>query len=277
MTTTLSPAPPTTDGPAASPGAGLVTATLTVAGRTVRQFARTPQLVVVSTVQGAMFLLIFRYVFGGAIQAGGLDYVDFLVPGFLVSSILFTGAGTAAGVAEDTETGVYDRLRSLPIPRVAIVAGRSLADAGLLVWGLGITAALGYAVGFRTGGEAVDVIVAYALIVLFGVAFGWLFITLGLVAGSAQAAQGMALLVFPFTFVSSAYVPVDSMPGWMQAFADHQPVTAMTNAVRSLMHGGPQAVGLDHTTGHWVVLALVWSAALLAVFVPLASWRSATR
>ena len=150
MTATVAPPSPSPTTRAA-PGAGLVTATVTVAGRTIRQFVRTPQLLVVSTVQGAMFLLIFRYVFGGAIQAGGLDYVDFLVPGFLVSGILFTGASAAAGVAEDTETGVHDRLRSLPIPRVAIVAGRSLADAALLVWGTGVTAVLGYAVGFRTG------------------------------------------------------------------------------------------------------------------------------
>ncbi len=255
----------------------LATATLTVAGRTVRQFARTPQLLVVSTVQGAMFLLIFRYVFGGAIQAGGLDYVDFLVPGFLVTGLLFIGASAAAGVAEDTESGVHDRLRSLPIPRLAIVAGRSLADAGLLVWGTAITALLGYAVGFRTGGPAVDVVAAYGLMVVFGVAFGWVFITLGLWAGNAQAAQGMAMLVFPFSFVSSAYVPVDSMPGWMQAFAEHQPITPMTNAVRCLMHGGPAAVGLDHSTGHWVLLSLLWSAALLVVFAPLASWRSGRR
>lgn len=260
-----------------APGAGLLTATATVAGRTLRQFARTPQLLVVSTVQGAMFLLIFRYVFGGAIRSGGLAYVDFLVPGFLVSSILFTGASAAVGMAEDAESGVHDRLRSLPIPRLAIVAGRSLADAGLLVWGLAVTAGLGYAVGFRTAGEALDVVAAYALIVVFGVAFGWVFITLGLVAGGGQAAQGMALLVFPFTFVSSAYVPVGSMPGWMQAFAEHQPITAMTNAVRALMQGGPGAIGIEHTTGHWVVVSLLWSAALLTVFVPLASWRSAHR
>jgi ABC transporter DrrB family efflux protein len=263
--------------PTTAPGAGLVTATLTVAGRTIRQFARTPQLLVVSTVQAAMFLIIFRYVIGGAIVSGGLDYVDFLVPGFLVSGILFTGSGAAAGVAEDTATGVHDRLRSLPIPRVAIVAGRSLADTGLLAWSTAVTALIGYAVGFRTGGPALDVVAAYALIVVFGLALGWVFITLGLVAGNAQAAQGLGMIVFPFSFVSSAYVPVESMPGWMQAFAENQPITAMTNAVRSLMQGGPQVVGLDHTTGHWVVVSLLWSAALLALFVPLASWRSARR
>ncbi|HEU5150704.1 MAG TPA: ABC transporter permease [Iamia sp.] len=257
--------------------AGFLTATATVAARTVRQFVRTPQLLVVATVQTAMFLLIFRYVMGGAIRSGGLAYVDFLVPGFLVSGILFTGSGAAAGVAEDTATGVHDRLRSLPIPRLSIVAGRSLADVALLAWSLGITAALGYAVGFRTGGRAAEVALAYVLLLVFGVAWGWLFITLGLVAGSAQAAQGLGMIVFPFSFVSSAYVPVDSMPGWMQAFADHQPITAMTNAVRSLMQGGPEAVGIGHTTTYWVVASLLWSVALLAVFAPLASWRSARR
>lgn len=257
--------------------AGFVTATTTVAGRTVRQFARTPQLLVVSTVQGAMFLIIFRYVMGGAIRSGGLDYVDFLVPGFLVSGILFAGAGAAAGVAEDAESGVHDRLRSLPIPRLSIVAGRSLADAALLSWSTGITALLGYAVGFRTDGATADVVLAYVLLLVFGVAWGWLFITLGLVAGNAQAAQGLGMIVFPFSFVSSAYVPVETMPGWMQALAEHQPITAMTNAVRSLMQGGPEAIGIDHTTGHWVGASLLWSAVLLAVFVPLASWRSARR
>lgn len=257
--------------------AGFLTATTTVAARTVRQFVRTPQLLVVATVQTAMFLLIFRYVMGGAIRSGGLAYVDFLVPGFLVSGILFTGSGAAAGVAEDTATGVHDRLRSLPIPRLSIVAGRSLADVALLAWSLGITAALGYAVGFRTGGRAAEVALAYVLLLVFGVAWGWLFITLGLVAGSAQAAQGLGMIVFPFSFVSSAYVPVDSMPGWMQAFADHQPITAMTNAVRALMQGGPEAVGIGHTTTYWVVASLLWSVALLAVFAPLASWRSARR
>lgn len=277
MTAAAIAPPPETTTPPTAPGAGFVTATLAVAGRTLRQFARTPQLVVVGTVQGAMFLLIFRYVFGGAIRSGGLDYVDFLVPGFLVSGLLFTGSMAASGVAEDTESGVHDRLRSLPIPRVSIVAGRALADAGLMVWGTGTTALLGYAVGFRTGGRAADVLLAYALMAVFGVAFGWLFITLGLFARNAQAAQGLSMLVFPFSFVSSAYVPVESMPGWMQAFARNQPITPMTNAVRSLVHGGPEAVGLTQSTGHWVVLSLVWSAVLLAVFVPLASWRSAHR
>jgi ABC transporter DrrB family efflux protein len=250
----------------------LVTATQ-VARRTVRKFMRTPQLLVISTVQGAMFLLIFRYVFGGAIETGGVPYVDFLVPGFVVTSVLFAGAGASAGVAEDVEQGFFDRLRSLPVARPALLAGRSLADTALLTWSLAVTAAIGFAVGFRIHGSVGQALAAFALCVIYGFAFTWLFIWIGLVAGNAQAAQGMSLLVFPFTFVSSAYVPVDSMPGWMQPVAEHQPITIMTNAVRSLALGDPAAAGLTGSTADWVVQSLAWSVALVAVFAPLAVVR----
>src|SRR5437867_3776388 len=134
----------------------LPVSTLGIAKRTLLKFLRTPQLVVLGTIQGAMFLLIFRYVFGGAIGAGGLDYVDFLVPGFITTGILFSGMGAAAGMAEDLEQGFVDRLRSLPIPRSAVLAGRALADTAVLVWGLVITAGIGFAVGFRTHGTVTD-------------------------------------------------------------------------------------------------------------------------
>jgi ABC transporter DrrB family efflux protein len=234
---------------------------------------RTPQLLVVSTIQGAMFLLIFRYVFGGAITPGSVPYVDFLVPGFVVTGVLFSGTGAAAGVASDVEHGFFDRLRSLPVSRTALLGGRSLADTGLLTWGLAITTAIGFAVGFRIHGSAVEGLAAFGLCVVYGFAFTWLFITIGLLAGSAQAAQGMSLLVFPLTFVSSAYVPVDSMPGWLQPVAEHQPLTIMSNAVRSLALGDPALAGLSGSTAHWVILSLVWSAGLVAVFAPVAVLR----
>ena len=136
---------------ASDPGAGFLVATAQAARRTVLQYARTPALLVLPTIMGALFLFVFRYIFGGAIDTGGgLDYVDFLVPGFLVQTILWTGMNTPAGVAEDSASGVYDRFRSLPIPRAAIVAGRSLADAALISWTLLVTGLLGLAVGFRT-------------------------------------------------------------------------------------------------------------------------------
>jgi len=136
-----------------------------------------------------------------------------------------------------------------------------------------VTIAVGFAVGFRLHASAWAGLAAFGLCVVYGFAFTWLFITLGLLAGNAQAANGLALLVFPLTFVSSAYVPVSSMPGWLQGFALHQPITPMVDAVRCLTLGGPHAVGLSGTTAHYVVVSLVWSAALVAVFLPVTLWR----
>jgi ABC-2 type transport system permease protein len=259
--------------PPIRPSASLPTSALGIAKRTLLKFLRTPQLVVLGTIQGAMFLLIFRYVFGGAIGAGGLNYVDFLVPGFITTGILFSGIGAATGVAEDLEQGFVDRLRSLPIPRSAVLAGRALADTAMQVWGLLITSAIGFAVGFRIHGGVLDALAAFGLLLALGFAFEWLFITLGLFAGNAQAAQGMALLVFPLTFVSSAYVPVQSMPGWLQAIAEHQPITVMVDAVRALTQGPAAEALLGHSAGFYVVRSLLWAAVIVAVFVPVAVAR----
>jgi ABC transporter DrrB family efflux protein len=274
MTTITAPTPtvPAVARPA-PPHPSLVAATIGIAGRTLAKFVRTPQLVVVGTIQGAMFLFIFRYVFGGAIGTHGVGYVDFLIPGFVTTSVLFVGMGTAAGVAEDLDQGFVDRLRSLPIPRSAILAGRALADTALLTWNVAFTIAIGFAVGFGLHGSVAEGLAGFGLCVLFGAAFTWLFVTIGLVAGNAQAAQGMSLLVFPLTFVSSAYVPVRSMPGWLQALADHQPITSMVDAVRALCLGPHAQAVLGHSAGHYVVPALAWSAGLCAVLIPLAVAR----
>lgn len=288
MSTTATPSPTAATEPTATPadvgvpavrpqgGAGLGTTALATARRTVLQFFRTPQLLLMGTVQGALFLFMFRYVFGGAISTGGeLSYVDFLVPGFLVTVILWTGMGAAAGVAEDSATGVYDRMRSLPIPRAAVMVGRSLADITLVGWGMLVTGALGFVLGFRAHGGIGPTILAFVLMLVAGYAFTWVFITIGLVSGNAQAAQGMSMLVIPFSFISSANVPIQSMPGWMQPFAANQPITVIINAVRSLMQGGTEVVGIGHTTAYWVVLSLVWTAAILVVFGALATARFA--
>ena len=246
--------------------AGALATSVAIADRTIRRYVRTPQLLVLGTIQGALFLLIFRYAFGGAIDTGGVAYVDYLVPGYLVSSVLFSAAGAAAGVAEDVERGLTDRLRSLPVSRLALLAGRSMADTALLTWGLLVASTIAVLVGFRIVAGVPDAVAAFALCVVFGFAFTWVFIYIGNIAGSAQAAQGISMLVFPLTAVSSAYVPIDTMPGWMQAIAEHQPLTAMTNAVRSLVLGGSDS-------GHWVALSLAWCAGLVAVFAPLAVLR----
>ena len=252
----------------AAPGAGFATTAVTTSRRTVLQFFRTPQILLMGSIQGALFLFMFRYVFGGAISLGSdsLSYVNFLVPGFLVTVILWTGMGAAAGVAEDSSTGVYDRLRSLPIPRAAVMVGRSMADGALVAWGIFVTAIIGLLVGWRPDGGPTKIILGFALMLVAGYSFTWIFITIGLISGNAQAAQGMSMLVIPFSFISSANVPVASMPGWMQPFAANQPVSVIINATRGLMIGGTDTLGIGHSLGYWVVLSLIWCVGIVAVF-----------
>ena len=255
-------------------GASYLVASSQVAGRTLKQFVRTPALLIAGTAQGVLFLLIFRYVFGGAIaHTGALSYVNFLVPGFVVTGVLFQGMGAASGVADDREGGLFDRLRSLPIRLLSIVTGRVSADSALVAWGVVVMTAVGFAVGFRLGGSTADALAALALTILYGFAFVWMFIAMGLMAGSPQAAQGLSFLVFPLSFCSSAYVPVSTMPGWMQGFANNQPMTQMINTVRALT-GGPAAQELlGHSVSYYLVPSLLWSAALVGVFAPLAVWK----
>jgi ABC-2 type transport system permease protein len=255
-------------------GASYVVASGQVATRTLKKFIRTPALLIAGTAQGILFLLIFRYVFGGAVaHTGDLSYVDFLVPGFIVTGVLFGGMGTAAGIAEDLEGGLVDRLRSLPIRLLSIVTGRVLADTALVAWSAIVMVIVGFAVGFRLAGSVGNGLAAYALTLLYGFAFIWLFLVLGLMAGSAQAAQGLAFLVFPLSFVSSGYVPVATMPGWMQAFANNQPLTYMCNTVRILTGGDAAEQLLGHTLSYYLWPSLFWTAGIIAVFAPLAVWR----
>jgi ABC transporter DrrB family efflux protein len=260
---------PIFDAPAQSAGVGAIV--VAVAARTVRKYVRTPQLLVYFLVAGAIFLVLFRYIFGGAIHFGAIPYVDFLVPGFVLTSVLITGTSVAVGVAEDVEQGFFDRLRSLPAPRIALVGGRVLGDTVVVALSTAITAAMGFLVGFRLHGDLGAALIAYGLCVACGFSFMWMFVCMGLVARNAQAAQGLTMLVYLVIFVSSAYVRVDTLPGWMQPVAEHQPVTVMSNAVRSLALGDPALAGLGHTTAYWVVLSLVWSAGIVAVFAPLAA------
>ena len=267
-------APSARVGAALNQGASYLVASKQVAIRTLRQFVRTPALIVAATAQGVLFLLIFRYVFGGAVaHTGSLSYVDFLVPGFVVTGVLFQGMGAASGVADDVEGGLFDRLRSLPIRLLSIVTGRVGADSTLVAWGVLVMTVVGFAVGFRLGGTTAAGLAAFGLTILYGFAFVWMFITMGLAAGSPQAAQGLSFLVFPLSFVSSAYVPVSTMPGWMQGFATYQPMTPMVNTVR-ILTGGPAAQALlGHSLSYYLVPSLLWTAGLVLVFAPLAVWK----
>jgi ABC-2 type transport system permease protein len=244
--------------PARAPGtAG---SALQVARRVLLKYIRTPGLSIMSIVQSGMFLFSFRYVFGGAIHAGSVSYVNYLVPAYVATIVLFTGGGIAVAVAEDRAAGFTDRLLSLPVPRLSLVLGRTLADSTTNVWSILTTAALGFAFGFRLAGTSADALAAFGLCLVYAVVFTVVFIVMGLFAPNAQAAQGMSLIAFVFAFISSAYVPAASMPGWLQPFSKYQPITPMVNAVRSLLTGSGSDVGL----------ALAWSGVLLVVFTPIA-------
>ena len=234
------------------------------AGRTLRQYIRTPQLIIVNSVTSIMFLLIFRYVFGGAINTNGVPYANFLIPSLAAVSGLF--AGGVVGVAEDAESGFFDRLRSLPVPRAAVMLGRSVADTVLITWGSVVTIVVGFAVGFRPKGGVAALLLAFVLCIAYAAALSWLQIFLGLMAGTAQAAQGLSFSVFPLIFVSSAYVPVQSMPGWLQPIARQQPVTAMVDAVRALVIGGDTEALFGSSQGTLVLKAVAWSVAIAVVF-----------
>jgi ABC-2 type transport system permease protein len=252
---------------------GLVSSTLTITRRAALRYLRTPQLIVMATLQMSLFFLIYRYMFGGAIHAGSIPYVDYLVPGFVATGVLFSGIGAAVATAEDLEQGFVDRLRPLPIPRSSLLAARALADTAILTLASAVTVAIAFTVGFRLHGSILDGLSAFGLVVVFGFAFEWLFVTMGLLAGNAQAAQGMGMIVFPLAFLSSAYVPVASMPGWLQVFAKYQPLTFMVDAVRALTLGSRAQVELGHAPSYYVARALVWAAAIFAVSAPLAVAR----
>lgn len=247
--------------PSAPPGAAR--ASLQVARRVLLKYIRTLGLSVMAVVQSALFLFTFRYVFGGAIQAGPSAYVDYLVPSYVATIVLFTGGGIAVAVAEDRAQGFTSRLLSLPVPRYSIVLGRTLADSATNAWSILATAAFGFLFGFRLGGTVLDGLAALGLCLVYGIVFTLVFIVIGLFAASVQAAQGLSLIAFVFAFISSAYVPAASMPGWLQPFAKYQPITPMVNAVRALILGSGSDVGL----------ALAWSALFVVVFTPIAVLR----
>jgi ABC-2 type transport system permease protein len=253
--------------------AGLVSSTLTITRRAVLRYLRTPQLLVMATAQMSLFFLIYRFMFSGAMRSVGVPYVDYLAPGFIATGVLFSGIGAAVAVADDLQQGFVDRLRSLPIPRSSVLAARAIADTGILALAAAITTAIAFAVGFRLHGSPADGLAAFGLVIVFGFAFEWVFIALGLIAGNAQAAQGMGMIVFPFAFISSAYIPVHTMPGWLQAFADRQPLTPMVDTVRALTLGPRAPAILGHSAGHYLAASLLWTAAVLAAAVPFAVAR----
>jgi len=239
---------------------------MAIVQRNIIGLMRTPQLLVFATIQPVIFVLMFRFVFGGAIKIPNLNYVDFLMPGIFVQTVTFGATGTAIGLAADLKSGLIERFRSLPMARSAVLFGRTGADLTRNIFVVALMAAVGFLVKFRIHGSWYAFVGAMLLVIAFGYVFSWVMATIGLIAGDPEAAQAAAFpLMAPLVFASSAFVPVTSMPGWLQAWAKFQPVSVTTTAARKLVLGQP--AGAD------VAKALLWFVVLLVVFVPIAVRR----
>ena|SRR5438067_3689734 len=250
--------------------------TMAIARRNLLKYVRVPTLLVFSTVQPVMFVVLFRYVFGGAIKLPpGLDYVDYLMPGIFIQIVVFGSTQTGVGLAEDLAGGMIERFRSLPMARSAVLAGRATSDTVRNIFVCVLMTLVGVLVGFRWHGGFPAFLGALVIAVLFGLAFSWIMALIGLSAGNVEAAQAASFVwVFPFVFASAAFVPLATMPGWLQAWAKVNPVSVTVDAVRSLVLKGDVArlaQGGTRTTHVWQALA--WIACILLVFVPLAVRR----
>jgi ABC transporter DrrB family efflux protein len=245
----------------------LVTDTLVVAERNLVRLKRAPDLLTAFTIQPVMFLLLFVYVFGGAISTPGYeDYTDFLLPGIMVQNIAVGGFVTALGLNEDLNRGLIDRFRSLPMARPAVLAGRTLSDVVTNSLSIVVLLTTGLIIGFSFHASVFEIVGGFALLILFGYAFSWVFALLGMLVSSPESANSLGFIaVFPLTFISSAFVPTDSMPAALQWFAEVNPFTIVVNAMRALWVGAP--------AGNNVWGAVVWSLVILAIFAPLAVWR----
>jgi ABC-2 type transport system permease protein/oleandomycin transport system permease protein len=240
--------------------------TLVLAKRGLLRIPRQPDLLIGFTIQPVMFVLLFVYVFGGAIQTPGYDYVDFLMPGIITQSIAFGGFVTALGLSDDLRKGLIDRFRSLPMSRAAVLAGRTLADLATNALSLAVLVTVGVIVGFSFHNSLGEVLLGFALLLLFGYAFSWVFACIGLYVSSPEAANAVGFTaIFPLTFASSAFVPTDSMPSWLQAFAEVNPITIMVNAIRALWLGAP--------ADGYVLGAFAWTVGFIVVFAPIAILR----
>jgi ABC transporter DrrB family efflux protein len=234
--------------------------------RDVLRYVRLPQLLVFNAMLNVVLLLLFNYVFGGAISTGGVKYIQFFLPGFLAQTVVFGSTQTSVGIAEDLSKGLIDRFRSLPMARSAFLAGRVIADAIRYIILILLIIAIGVAVGFSFENGVGPVIAGIALTVLFGIALTWVGVFIGISVKNTEAAQVAGFVwVFPIVFASSLYVPIVTMPSWLQAFANVNPFTPMVDTIRALSLGGSISTSL------WKILA--WDAALILIFLPLALRR----
>ena len=245
--------------------------TLVMAERNLVRLPRNPELLIGFTIQPIMFVLLFAYVFGGAITTPGYDYVDFLIPGIIVQNIAFGGFVTALGLAEDMTKGLIDRFRSLPTARASVLAGRTLADIATNALSICVLLGTGLVIGFGFDANVLEIVAGILLLLLFGFASSWIFALIGLSVSTPEAANGIGFtLIFPITFVSSAFVPVESMPDGLQQVAEANPFSTLVDAMRALWLGAPANSDI------W--MAVVWSFVIIAIFAPLsvAKYRRST-
>ncbi len=231
--------------------------------RNLLRYKRLPQLIVFSFIQPVMFVLLFAYVFGGAITTGTGSYIMYLLPGVLVQTVLFGSMQTGVGLAEDVTKGMIDRFKSLPMSRAAVLAGRTITESIRNILIVILMTAVGYLIGFRIEHGVGNFLLAISLIVLFGFAFSWVSAAIGLAVRNVETAQTAGFIwVFPLAFVSSIFVPIEGMKPAVRAFAEHNPITYTVNVVRALSLGTP--VGND------IWYALAWIIGILIVFIPIA-------
>lgn len=240
--------------------------TFVMAKRNLQHIPRVPTQLLDVTIQPIMFVLLFRFVFGGAIQTGGTAYINYLMPGIFVQTLVFASVTTGVGLAEDLSKGLVDRFRSLPMARSAVLAGRTVADLVQSVLGVTIMLVVGLLVGFRPQGNPLGWVAAFGLFLLCGFAFSWVGALLGMIAPNAESVQAFGFTVlFPLTFASSAFVPTETMPAWLRVFAENQPVSVIINGSRGLLLGQPAVAT--------VVSAFAWLAGILLLFAPIAVAR----
>lgn len=241
----------------------------TITKRNLMRLRRTPQLLFFSSFQPIMFLLLFNYVFGGAVTRAGTgtaNYINFLLPGILAQTAIFGSLQTGIGMADDLNKGVIDRFRSLPMSRAAIVAGRTFADAIRNILVISIMLTVGELIGFRFHHGLGYGFLALLIALLFGYAFSWISLVIGLLVRDPETAQTSGFVwVFPLVFASSVFVPTGTMPDWLRTFAENQPVTQTVNAIRYLTQG------LGDSTSVWQ--SVLWAAGIIMIFVPLAVAR----
>lgn len=243
---------------------------LVLAKRHLIQIPRIPEELIFATIQPVMFVLLFRYVFGGAIAVSGTTYVNYLMAGIFAQTVIFGATTTGIGLATDLQKGLVDRFRSLPMAKSAVLTGRTLSDLVRNTFVVIVMWSVGLLVGFRPQGSILAWVAAGGMLLLTSFAFSWISATIGLLVSSVEAAQSAGFIwLFPLTFASSAFVPTKSMPDWLRAFAEHQPVSLIVNAVRGLLLNQPNVSTI------WQALA--WCIGILVVFIPVAVWAYGRR